>query len=339
MSFYISTLCVYFVIYALGALALNFQFGIGGIVNFGFIVFEAIGGYAAAVTSIGSPSSPTAYGEQFLWGAHWPFPLPLVAAGAAGGLLALFIGPATMRKMRRDYQAAATLAIALIANQVVSNALGLFNGAAGLAGVPAPLQTSLNVSLTTYHWIYVGWAFVLGLVAYVLMRRLSRSPFGRTVRTVRDDEDAAAAIGKNGLAVRLKVFVIGGVVAGVTGGLLVEFIGAWGPSSWTFAESFVVLQAVILGGVGNERGALIGAFLVGIVLSEGPRLLPQIGYPGLIDSLEWIVVGAIYLVVLWGRPQGLLPERPALNLGVKRFRRGPPSASSPSVTGTDRSLA
>jgi branched-chain amino acid transport system permease protein len=338
MSFYISTLCVYFVIYALGALSLNFQFGVGGIVNFAFIIFEAIGAYVAAITSLGSPHGALAFGQRFLWGASWPFPLPLVAAGAAGGLLALVIGPATMRKMRRDYQAAATLAIALIANQVISNATGLFNGAAGLAGVPAPMS-NLTASFTAYHWIYVVWAAILGLVGYVVMTRLSKSPFGRTVRAIRDDEDAAVAIGKNLLRTRLCVFVIGGVVAGVTGGLLVEFIGAWGPSAWGYAESFVILQAVILGGVGNERGALIGAFLVGIVLSEGPRLIPAIGYPGLIDSLEWIVIGGIYLIVLWFRPQGLLPERPALSLTGRARRDADESATSSSAPDHDRSWA
>jgi ABC-type branched-subunit amino acid transport system permease subunit len=100
----------------------------------------------------------------------------------------------------------------------------------------------------------------------------------------------------------------------------------------------VVLQAVILGGVGNERGALVGAFLVGIVLSEGPRLLPQIGYPGLIDSLEWIVIGAIYLVVLWCRPQGLLPERPALHL-AGRARQADPSAAAGAIDEAGRSWA
>lgn len=323
MSFYLATIAVYFVVYATGALGLNLQFGLGGIVNFGFIVFEAAGAYAAALTSVGSSATGAAQSETYFWGTSLPFPVPLILAGVVGGLLALVIGPATMRKMRRDYQAAAMLSFALIANQVVGNTAGFLNGGNGIANVPAPLRSLGGLSLSSYHWVYVGWAFLLGIVIFVVCRWISYSPFGRTVRMLRDDEEAASSLGVNAWTVRMRLFVVGGVIAGLTGGLLVEFIGAWSPGAWSYQETFVLLQAVILGGVGSEYGAVFGALIVGVILFQLPTFLPPIGYPGLIDSIQWIVIGLVYLIVLWFAPQGTFRERATLKLGSRSRRRAP----------------
>ena len=321
MSFYITITAVYFVVYALGAVALNMQFGLAGIVNFGFIVFEAAGAYAAALTSVGSSAQGRSLSETYFWGTSLPFPLPLIIAGVVGGLLALLIGPVTMRKMRRDYQAAAMLAFALIANQVVGNSATFLNGGNGIANVPAPFRSLWGLSQNGYDWLYTGWALVLGIVIFIFVRLLSRSPFGRTARMLRDDEDAAVSLGVNAWSVRMKLFVIGGVIAGITGGILVEFIAAWSPGAWNYQETFVLLQAVILGGVGSDYGAVFGAFIVGVVLLQLPSFLPTFGYPGLIDSIQWIVIGSVYLIILWFLPKGTFPERPSLNLGSRAKRR------------------
>lgn len=315
MDYYISTVLVYLAVYALGAWALNLQFGLGGVVNFAFIIFEAVGAYVAGVMSLGH--SGTALGLTYIWGASLPFPLPLLAGGLAGGLVALLVGPATMRRMRRDYQAASMLVIAIILNQVVTSAKGLFNGAEGLAGIPAPL--SQYFSAATYPWVYVVWALFLMIVVYLFLQRVGRSPFGRSLRAIRDDEGAAVALGKNPWRTRMTVFVIGGVIGGLAGGLLIEFIGAWGPAAWGYQESFVLVVAVVFGGIGNQRGALIGAAVVGVVLLQLTLFLPPVGYPGLINSLQWVVIGFAWLIVLWFRPDGILPERAALGLSERSW--------------------
>ena len=345
MTFYLTITAVYFVGYALGALALNLQFGLGGIVNFGFIVFEAAGAYAAALTSVGSSAKGHALSETYFWGTSLPFPLPLVAAGLVGGVLALIIGPATMRKMRRDYQAAAMLAVALIANQVVGNSANFLNGGNGIANIPSPFRSLWGLSQNGYDWAYTGWAFILGIAIFIFIRMLSRSPFGRTARMLRDDEEAAVSLGVNAWSVRMKLFVLGGVIAGITGGLLVEFIGAWSPGAWNYQETFVLLQAVILGGVGSDYGAIFGALIVGVILLQLPTFLPTIGYPGLVDSIQWVIIGSAYLVILWFLPRGTFPERPSLNLGSRakrRLRKGanrspgaPDSEVTPVLTGVE----
>jgi branched-chain amino acid transport system permease protein len=332
VEYYISTLAIYFVFYAVGAWTMNLQFGLGGIINFGAIIFEAVGAYTAALTTVGH--SGLTVGETYIFGAQWPFPLPLLAGGLAGGLLAAVLGPAMMRKMRKDYQAAGTLVIAIIAAQVVAQDQGLFNGSQGLASVPQPM--SQYVGGVTYQWLFFGLAVVVGFACYFVMQRLSRSPLGRSLRAVRDDEEAAAALGKNPWAIRMIVFVVGGVTLGLMGALMVEFLTAWAPSSWGYNETFDLLVAIFLGGLGNQLGALLGAFIVGVVLLQLTAFLPTIGYPGLTFSLVWVLIGLVWVAVLWFRPKGILPARPDLRLAQLGDRSRPWASVWQRVGGTGR---
>lgn len=304
-SYYISTLTVYFGVNVLSGLSLNLQFGFAGVVNFGYIVFQAVGAYIGAVVVLG-PSSGTF--QQYVFGARLPFPVELLLATAAGAVLSLLIGLFSLRNIRRDYQAAILLILSLIATQVVQGYVPLFNGSNGITGVPRPFS-GLPLSLQDYQWAYAGWVLVVAALAYALVAWLSRSPWGRALRALRDQEEAAASLGLNITALRLQVFVIGGALAGLSGGLLVEYIGAWSPDAWGYAETFVIFTAIFVGGVGNYRGVVLGILLVPILFLELPRFLPQVGYPGLMDSLEWIAIGAVWMLCLYVRPQGILPEK------------------------------
>ncbi len=309
-SFYIGTLLIYFAVDALSAISLNLQFGYAGVVNFGYIVFQAAGAYAAAVVVLGKSAGPGSF-QQYVFGAHLPFPLDLVVATLAGALLSLAVGLFSLRRMRRDYQAAMLLIVSLIALQVVSADVPLFNGANGLTGVGWPLGQIFGLSAPASPWVYAAWAVGIAIVVYVGVVWLSRSPWGRSLRAMRDHEDAASAMGLNITALRLQVFVIGGAIAGLSGGLLVEYIGAWSPGAWGYAETFVVFTAIFVGGVGNYKGVLLGTLLVPIIFLELPRFLPSIGYPGLTDSLQWVAIGLAWMLCLLFRPRGIIPERRA----------------------------
>jgi ABC-type branched-subunit amino acid transport system permease subunit len=311
-SYYISTLTVYFGVNVLSALSLNLQFGFAGVVNFGYILFQAVGAYFAAVVVLG-PSGGTF--QQYIFGARLPFPVELLVATLAGAVLSLLIGLFSLRNIRRDYQAAILLIISLIATQVVQGYVPLFNGSNGVTGIPRPFF-SVSPTLQDYQWAYAAWVLVLCVAVYALVTWLSSSPWGRALRAMRDQEEAATSLGLNVTALRLQVFVIGGAIAGLSGGLLVEYIGAWSPDAWGYAETFVIFTAIFVGGVGNYRGAVLGVLLVPIIFLELPRFLPQVGYPGLMDSLEWVAIGAIWMLCLYVRPQGILPEKRA------RARRG-----------------
>ena len=306
--FYISTLVVYFGVDLLSGIALNLQFGYAGVVNFGYIVFQAAGAYAAAVVVLGPSGGPASF-QQYVFGSHVPFPLDLLVAAAAGAVTSLVVGLFSLRRMRRDYQAAVLLIVSLIAIQVVSADVPLFNGSNGLTGVTWPLGQILGISPTSDPWVYAVWVLALCAVIYTLVQWLSKSPWGRSLRAMRDHEAAASALGLNITSLRLQVFVLGGAIAGLSGGLLVEYIGAWSPGAWGYAETFVIFTAIFVGGVGNYRGVILGVLLVPVIFLELPRFLPAVGYPGLIDSLQWVTIGLAWMLCLLFRPRGILPEK------------------------------
>jgi ABC-type branched-subunit amino acid transport system permease subunit len=238
-----------------------------------------------------------------------PFPLPILAAGVVGGLLSVLVGLIGMRRLRTDYQAMVMLVVSLTATYVASNATGLVNGPAGLSLVPKPLSGVLGLSLLGYQWFYVGLTAVFCVLVYLIVRRVTGSPLGRAMRAVRDNEDAAAALGKNVFGLRMTAFVIGGVIAGISGGVFVEFLGAWSPGAWLYPETFVFFTAILVGGAGNDLGVAVGALLVPIGFLESTRFLPNIGQPGFVEALQWIAVGVLALLFLWFRPRGVIPER------------------------------
>jgi branched-chain amino acid transport system permease protein len=309
MTFYLSTLLVYFGVDVRAAWALNMQFGWAGVPNFAFIIFHAAGAYVAGAVTLGSDTGANSW-EHYILGMQLPFPVPLLAAAAGGALLALVVGVVATLKLRHDYQAAVFLLVSLIATQVVSADVGLFNGSNGLAAIPEPLSGPLgSLSRSAYEWVYAAFVMAVCAAGLWFVRRLGRSGWQRALRASRDDEQAAASLGLNVSLLRLQVFVLGGALAGLSGGLLVGFIGAWSPGGWGYAETFAVLTAIILGGVSNDWGVVIGTLLVQILFIQILSFLPQIGYPGLIDKLQWIVIGVLWLVVLALRPRGILPER------------------------------
>lgn len=309
MSYYLATIVVYFGVDLLAAWALNMQFGWAGIPNFAFIIFQAVGAYIYGAVTLGSDTGANSF-QHYILGMTLPFPLPLLAAAAAGALLALALGVIATLKLRHDYQAAVFLLVSLIATEVVSADVGLFNGSNGLAAIPEPLSGPLSsLSHNAYEWVYAGFVAVVCTGMLWFVRRLGRSGWQRALRASRDDEQAAASLGLNVSLMRLQVFVLGGAIAGLSGGLLVGFVGAWSPGGWGYVETFAVLTAIILGGVSNDWGVVIGTLLVQILFIQVLSFLPQIGYPGLIDKLQWIAIGLLWLAVLAIRPRGILPER------------------------------
>lgn len=327
-QFYISTVLIYLGVDVMACWGLNLQFGVAGLVNFAYIVFQAAGAYTAAVLTLG-PAQPAI--QQYVGGAHLPFPLPILAAGVVGALLSLIVGVIGMRRLRSDYEAMVMLVVSLIATTVVSNRVGLVNGSDGLELVPKPLAGVLNLSPIAYQWVFVAITAVVCLVVYFFVHRITGAPLGRTLRAVRDNERAAAALGKNVASLRMTAFVIGGAIAGVSGAVLVEFISAWSPGAWLYPETFVYFTAVIVGGVGNNFGAFLGALLVPVAFLEATRFVPAFGAPGLVDALQWIIVGLLALAFLWFRPRGVVPER------RRRFPR--PADRGPAVASPSREPA
>src|SRR5712691_542906 len=328
--YYVINLLVYGAVDAMACLGLSQQFGIAGVTNFGFIIFQAAGAYAAAILSL-PPDSANGGFQSYLGGWSLPFPLPWIGAAAAGALLALPFTFLVGRRLRGDFAAVGLLVTAVLVNLLVTDYRPFLNGDAGLAIVPSPLQGELVPTSTGYQWAYVAVAAALAGGVYWFARRITESPYGRTLRAMRDNDKVADSIGKNLLSLRTAMLVTGGAIAGLSGGMLVGFINTWSPAAWTYAETIVLFAAVIIGGLGNHRGAVLGAVLVPLAFEEGSRFIPnsQNLPPNLIPSLQWVAIGLLIVAFLWFRPQGVLPER-------KRVIAMPGKAAASASTPTAR---
>ncbi len=309
MVYYITNLLVYAGVDAIACLGLSAQFGVGGVTNFGFIIFQAAGAYVAGVLSLPSSSSNGGF-QHYVLGWNLPFPLPWIGAAIVGGLLAIPFASIVGRRLRGDFAAVGLLVTAVMFNLLVNNYVPLFNGAAGLSLVPSPLQSHFNPQSASYQWGYGVLAILLALVTYWFVQRITGAPFGRTLRAMRDNDLVADSLGKNLRSLRTSSLIIGGAIAGLSGGVLVGFINLWDPQAWGYAETVVLFAAVIIGGLGNHRGAMLGALLVPVAFEEATRYIPPVsGNPNLIPALQWVVIGLLILLFLWFRPQGILPER------------------------------
>ena len=311
-QFYIATLLVYAAVYITGAWGLNFQFGVAGVFNFGYILTIAAGAYGAAITSIGAPVTGLlgGAGQRYFWGASWPYPLPLLFGAICGMFIGGLMGLVSLRRLRSDYQAITTLIMSLIATDVITNSIGIFNGASGLTSIPNPMYGLANGSVTLERWYYVFLSAFVCLVAGLIMRRLMFSPLGRALRALRDNATALEAFGRTTSWLRVFTFLVGGFFGGLSGALLVQFIGAWSPAAWLYAETFVLFTAIIVGGTGSFWGAGLGAVLLPVLFAQVPQFFPAIT-SNLVseDAFQWIIIGLLAILFMWFRPQGALPER------------------------------
>ena len=324
--FYLATIIVYGAVDAMACMALNFEFGFAGISNFGFIIFQSAGAYAAAVLSM--PAAATSNGgfQQYVLGLSLPWPFPWIGAALAGGLLALPFVFLVGKRLRGDFAAVGLLVSAVLLNVLVKDFVPLFNGDAGISIVPAPFQSFWDPQGLGYQFAYGAVAVVLTVFVYYLLKRITESPYGRSLRAMRDNDIVADSLGKNLRLQRTVTLVVGGMVAGLSGAILVGFISLWAPGAWGYAETIVLFAAIIVGGAGNHKGAILGAILVPLAFEEVTRFIPPLANPALVPALQWVAIGLLIILFLWFRPNGILPER-------RRFLSGnPKSAEAPVPT-------
>jgi branched-chain amino acid transport system permease protein len=338
-SYYLINLLIYAAVDAMACLGLSQQFGVAGVTNFGFIIFQAAGGYTAAILALPADSANGGF-QSYLGGLNLPFPVPWIGAAVVGGLIALPFTFLVGRRLRGDFAAVGLLVTAVLLNLLATNYRPLLNGDAGLSLIPQPLQGEYNPQSAGYEWALAAVAIALCAVVYLFVRRITESPYGRSLRAMRDNDIVADSLGKNLLSLRTAMLVAGGAIAGLSGGILVSYITTWSPAAWGYAETVVLFAAVIIGGAGNHRGAILGAILVPVGFEEVTRYIPTSNSlpPNLIPSLQWVAIGLLIVIFLWARPQGILPERKRviraepLRLAVGLVPAAPPG-------GTDRAEA
>lgn len=316
MLYFLTDLAVLGCINGIMVVGLNLQYGYSGLLNFAFYTYVAVGAYVAAVTTMGASTTPNV---TYIIGGNLPWYLGLLLGGLVAAVLGAFVFSFTVRRLRSDYLAIVTVAAAFIFWNVVNSYIRLFDGANGLFNVPY-ITGSLGVDSTQYSLILGGVALAILVVFGLISRQIFRSPFGRLLRSIREDEVVAAAFGRTIWRPQLWVFMIGCFMGGIAGGLFVFYITAWSPSAFLPLESFFLLAALIIGGSGNYWGALLGAFIVIEGLNEVSRFVPSFGQEANVGAIRAIVIGIVLILVLRYRPEGLIPERWLRWYGVTKRR-------------------
>ncbi|MFN3688054.1 branched-chain amino acid ABC transporter permease [Salinarimonas sp.] len=299
-------------IFAIAVLGLNLQWGYTGLFNGGVVAFFGAGAYATMI--LGGRPDPTVMG-----GFELPFLVAVCGGILAAGLLAWIVGILTLR-LRHDYLAIATFGVAIAFESVTRNAEWLTGAARGLRGFPRPFEAAIGNTFV-YNLVFLAFVLAVLVLVYLGLERLVRSPFGRALRAIRDDETASRAVGKDPTRLRLTSFVLGAMIMGIAGALYVTFYAFVSPQDLAPILTFQIWAMLIVGGAGNNRGAILGAFAIwavwtasGFALSRFAPQAMQI-YSG---SIQFILIGSIIVGMLLWRPQGLLPERLERSAGARR---------------------
>ena len=257
--------------YALLCLGLNLQWGVTGLFNVGVAGFVAVGAYGSALLT--GPDSPEHWG-----GLGLPVAVGWAGAAVLAGLAAWLVGAITLR-LRHDYLAIATFGIAVTIQLVALNFARLTNGPFGIAQIPRPLSGWAGTPVGR-NALYLGLVVLVVAGTYAGLERLVRSPWGRVLRGLREDEAAAAALGKSPARYRLEAFVLGGMVMGLGGAIYAHFVGFVAPEDFLPILTFQVWTMLVVGGAGSNRGALLGGVLVWGLWSASGALVAAPPAPG-----------------------------------------------------------
>ncbi|HZF76777.1 MAG TPA: branched-chain amino acid ABC transporter permease [Acetobacteraceae bacterium] len=319
---YLAFFLVFAGIFAVMSLGLNLQWGFTGLFNVGVAGFVAVGAYASALLT--GPPEPGRLG-----GLGLPIALGWLAAMAFSGLAALVVGAAALR-LREDYLAITTFGIAVVIQLVALNAQALTGGPFGIQSIPKPLVGLLGTGFA-WNLAYLGIVLLVLATAYMALERLVASPWGRVLRAIREDEAAAASLGKHARAFRLQAFVIGSMLMGLGGALYAHFVGYIAPEDFLPVLTFQVWAMLIVGGSGNNLGAILGAVIVWAIWSVSGGLIREIlpaSEQARGAALQVVLIGVLIAAVLLLRPRGLLGERAT----VSRHLQGAPHNRSDATT-------
>ena len=293
--------------YGIICLGLNVQWGQTGLFNVGVAGFVAVGAYVSAILT--TPDDPARFG-----GFGLPIAAGWIGASLASALVSLAIGAVTIR-LRADYLAIATFGVAVVVQLAALNLQGITGGPFGIGFIPRPFAALASNTLL-FGLLNLGVVALLTAVLYVGLERLTRSPWGRVLRAIREDEQAALALGKNATAFRLQAFAIGGGIMGLAGAVQAHFIGFIAPDNYMPILTFQVWAMLIVGGSGNNLGAILGAVLVWGLWAGSAQVVASVfpaGQQARAAALQIVMIGLALCAILLLRPRGLIGERSAVS--------------------------
>jgi len=293
MEHYLVAIAVTAGVYALMALGMNVIWGMAGLINLGLVGFFAVGAYVSGLITL-------KLGAPILVG--------VMAGMAMAALVGVLVALITVN-LRGDYLAIVTLGFAESLRIVMSNELWIANGTDGLSGIPGPFRAQLGPHL--FNLLYLGIVVGAVVILFFLVDRLVNSPFGRVLRAIRDDDVIAEVAGKHVALFKIKAFAFGSAALGLAGALYGHFTSYIAPDLFAPLLTLYVKLSLLTGGLGNSKGAVLGAVLVVFFLESTRFLAPLI--PGLsavqAAAVRELAISVALLVILRFYARGLLPER------------------------------
>jgi branched-chain amino acid transport system permease protein len=289
-------------IYAILCLALNIQWGMGGLFNAGIAGFFAVGAYTSALLTTDAT-------DAHLGGFGLPIPLGLLGAALVSGTVGWAVARICVR-LKSDYLAMASIGIAEILRLIIVNEQWLTNGSLGISGIPRPFDDFVRGREGDVIFLALVWAIVLGV--YLFNQRLHLSPWGRAMRAIRDNEASARAAGKDVEHFRRQAFAMGAAIMGIAGGLSAHYFKFLSPSATEpLLVTFLVWVMLMAGGSGNNRGAILGGLVIWFLWSATEIFSNRLPPDWITRSsyIRMLLVGLLLQVVLQRFRAGLLPER------------------------------
>lgn len=281
---YILHILILIGIYIILSTSLNLISGYTGLLTIAHAAFYGVGAYVAALMALNL---------------HSPFLANIVLAVILCGVLGAIVGIPSLR-IRDDYFVIATFAFQVVTFNILNNWFSFTGGPMGLPGIPLPTILGFQVSTHFEFFILVGF---LCLLTLFVSKNIVRSPFGRVLMAIREDEVFTQAAGKNVAAYKVLIFMIGAAMAGVAGVMYAYYISFIDPTSFTVMESIFIISIVIIGGSGSLWGPVVGA----VVLVLLPEVLRFIGLPSsMAANLRQIIYGVLLVAFMVWRPSGLL---------------------------------
>ncbi len=300
---WILTIATIVAIYSILGLALNIHFGYANLPNFGIAGFFAVGAYASAILTVPHRFRQMEIFAGFPGGIpgriEAPFIVGLLAAIVLAALIGFLIGVPLLR-LREDYLAVASIGIAETIHYVALNELWLTTGSAGIRLIPMP---------TGNRYLFFLVVLLILAIAYWITQRFYHAPLGRVWRGVREDELITSSLGKSVFSARMSAWVVGCAIMGAAGSLWAHYAMAIQPGEFVPTTTFLVWIFVIVGGLRNNMGILIGALLIIGLFEQGTRFLPALGPPYVMPAMRLIIIGLLLIVFIRFRPQGAIPER------------------------------
>ncbi len=273
-------------IYTILTISLNLNIGFTGLINLGHAAFYGIGAYTSALLTM----------------AGVPWFISFICAGIVASIFGFLISVPCLR-LRGDYLAIATLGFGEIIRAVMKNWVGLTRGPLGIPGIPKASLFGVSFSDPIHFLILVA---VIAAITLFIINRITKSPFGRVLRAIREDDVAAQALGKNLTYYKVCTVCVGAFFAGLAGSLYAHYITFIDPTTFTLQETILMISMVVLGGMGSVSGSFIGAAIL-VILPEPLRFL---NLPSSIAAaMRQMIYALILILLMLYKPEGILGEK------------------------------